>query len=232
MNILVDAGNSFVKLAMVDVQGNIERLSLNEFIKLTVKVKQVVYSSVKDSTDLQQILTYCKEAQIPTQQAAVSSSFKELTCGYELVDNLGIDRWLAVIGARMTNPEHNLIVVDAGTAITIDVCVGNSHLGGWISPGFKLMQDSIIEKAPGVFTQSTIEKEVFGTSTPSALFHGCLFSLVGMIEKAFLLTEKMNNQAIKIIVTGGDAELICENLSQKSLINKDLVFVGLKQFLK
>ena len=234
MIILIDAGNSNVKLALLNDIGEFERISIDHFKALSNSVKQVIYASVKSSTELEQILTHCDERNIVCQQVTVSKNFKQIQCGYPVVDNLGVDRWLAVIAARTIYSETNIIVIDAGTAITVDVCIDNQHLGGWIAPGLKLMQDSIIAKAPGVFSDSNIKSEVYGTDTPSALFHGCIYSLVGIIEKAEQLvksTSFVGSENTKIVLTGGDANLISKYLTLTNDVHQDLVFIGLKQFI-
>lgn len=231
MIILIDAGNSNLKLALLTDIGGIERVTVDQFKAFSSLVNKVVYASVKSSPELEQILAHCNERNISCQQVTVSKSFKQIQCGYQIVENLGVDRWLAVIAARTIYTETNIIVVDAGTAITVDVCTNNQHLGGWIAPGLKLMQDSIIEKAPGVFSDSSIKSEIFGTDTPSALFHGCIYSLVGMIDKAVSLIDKTQEDDIKIILTGGDASIISRHLTLSNDINEDLVFIGLQQFI-
>lgn len=234
MIVLIDAGNTNVKLALVNINDEIERITVDEFKTLSSSITKVIYGSVKKSPVLETILIHCHSNNIHCQEISVSKTFKQIECGYDAFENLGIDRWLALIAARNLYPESDLIVVDAGTAITIDVCKGMKHLGGWIAPGLKLMQDSIIKKAPGVFTDSSIIDETFGTNTPSALLHGCIYSLVGMIKQAELLMEKAgetNTVPAKVILTGGDASFISQYLLANTQINEDLVFFGLKQFI-
>ena len=235
MIILIDAGNTNVKLATVSNRGQITSVSHSEFYQNISDVKEVIYAAVATSSTLVEIFASCKKHKIPTKKVTVTQSFKNIKCGYKVVENLGVDRWLAVIGARLSYQDEILLIVDAGTAITLDVCSENHHLGGWIAPGLSLMQSSIVEKAPGVFIDSDINAEVFGTNTPSALFHGCVNSLAGMIERAqksVVLVNDTDEKAAKIILTGGDASLINKYLALPSEVNKDLVFIGLKQFIE
>jgi type III pantothenate kinase len=234
MIILIDAGNTTVKLASVNVNGEIERISIEQFLYSILMVEKVIYASVKNSPELEEIVEKCHKNNIYCQQITTSRVFEKIQCGYEVVENLGVDRWLAIIAARTIYSENNLIIVDAGTAITLDVCQGEQHLGGWIAPGLKLMQESIVEKAPGVFSGSNTKTEIFGTNTPSALFHGCIYSLVGMIEKAeeqLKSIENRRSQPTKIILTGGDAGIISKYLTLTFDVNEDLVFIGIKQFI-
>ena len=232
MIVLIDAGNSNIKLASVSNVGDIERITINQFYESISLVKKVIYASVNHSKSLQQILTECQKNQIELQEVITSKTFKNIHCGYENSQNLGVDRWLAIIGARTAYKDDTLIIVDAGTAITIDVCNKEQHLGGWIVPGLTLMQHSIIEKAPGVFSDQQIKNERLGSDTPSALFHGCLYSSIGLIEKANDFAKEKSKSTSKIILTGGDAKLLSEYLTLPNDVNSDLVFMGLKQFIE
>lgn len=234
MVVLLDAGNTNIKLAFVNELGEIIRLTITDFYKSIHSVNKLIYGSVNDSLELQSILTACNEHNVIIEKINVTPSFNNLQCGYQIFENLGVDRWLVLIAARHAYSENILVVVDAGTAITIDVCLNNQHKGGWIAPGLSLMQKSIIDKAPGVFSNESIKSEVFGTDTPSALFHGSLFALVAMIEKAVEFAEKLapdNKSTLNIIVTGGDAHILAKHLPVKCDVNNELVFTGLKQFI-
>ncbi|MCP3690402.1 MAG: type III pantothenate kinase, partial [Gammaproteobacteria bacterium] len=56
--------------------------------------------------------------------------------GYSSPESMGVDRWLALLGAADVE-QHDAIVVDAGSAITVDLLRGDGqHLGGAILPGF------------------------------------------------------------------------------------------------
>lgn len=234
MVVLLDAGNTNVKLAYVTDDDEIKRLTLADFYQSIKSVDKLIYGSVNDSSELKEFLTACIDNNITVKKVEVTPSFNNLICGYNVVANLGVDRWLATIGARLTYSENILIIVDAGTAITLDICINQEHKGGWIAPGLMLMQQSIIDKAPGVFTNESINSEIFGTDTPSALFHGSLYALVAMIEKGVELAKKLANEdecSLNIILTGGDAAILNSHLSLNSDVNHDLVFLGLQQFI-
>ena len=139
--------------------------------------------------------------------AAVTQSCGGVTNQYTDVSRLGIDRWLAMLAAfkRVGGP---CIVVDAGTAFTIDVLDAQGvHLGGYILPGLSLMRSSL-ESATGIrltpgFTGSP---EIMGHSTDQAVSNGALSALLALISQ--LMRAAANKQlAAKVLFTGGDAEL-------------------------
>lgn len=235
MIVLVDAGNTAVKLAYLNETKQLVTIGVEQFYQCADKVQKVIYGSVSELTEFKDLLNFCTEAGIKLVEAKVTPEHNGIICGYSEFKNLGVDRWLAILGARKIYAQETLIVVDAGTAVTIDVCRNNSHLGGWIAPGLNLMQSSIIDKAPGVFSSNQIKPEQFGTDTPSALFHGCLHAILGMIQNAVELTltdeqQSFETNNVKLILTGGDANILHTHLSIDSTVNSELVFDGLKLF--
>ena len=67
--------------------------------------------------------------------AKVSQSLGKVRCGYKNIDELGVDRWLAIISA-VDKYGKGILIVDLGTAITLDLVDNESqHLGGFILPG-------------------------------------------------------------------------------------------------
>lgn len=235
MIVLVDAGNTAVKLAYLNEAKQVITMTLDQFYQCADEVEKVIYGNVSELAEFKDLLNYCNDAKIRLVEAKVTPEHSGIVCGYNEFKNLGVDRWLAILGARKTYAQETLIVVDAGTAVTIDVCHNNLHIGGWIAPGLNLMQNSIIDKAPGVFSSREIKPEQFGTDTPSALFHGCLYAILGMIQNAVELTvmdeqHSFDSHSVKLILTGGDANILHSHLSIDSTVNSELVFDGLKLF--
>jgi type III pantothenate kinase len=161
-------------------------------------------------------------------EAGVTKRHKNFQCGYENVNTLGIDRWLAVIGAGTLYPEQDCLVVDIGTATTIDgVKKDGRHLGGIIAPGPYLMERSIIDIARGVFTDDSASVEAWPTRTADALRTGCIRSTIALIESTH--SEMIVDS--KLVLTGGYANVISKELNIDHVIERDLIFEGLKSFI-
>ena len=135
---------------------------------------------------------------------------------------LGTDRWAAVIAAWHHYHEP-CIVVSAGTAVTIDALGrdaetgGGEFLGGYILPGLRLMQQSIIDKAPGV-EASDGRLQDYPDNTADALYTGSLTAIAGAVRA---LSEQLGRgQGVlpRIVIAGGDAEAIYEILSQDAAL--------------
>jgi len=134
-------------------------------------------------------------------------------------EGLGIDRIMACKSIE------DGVVIDAGSAITIDIMVSGIHLGGYILPGLKAINDSykkISEKLDYNFI-SQIDTKILPSNTIEAISYGGIGMVISMIEKA------SKNQ--KIYFTGGDGVYL-SRFFDNSIYIKDLVFRGMKQTIK
>jgi type III pantothenate kinase len=150
--------------------------------------------------------------------------------GYSNPAQLGVDRWLAVIGAFHLY-RAACCVIDAGTALTIDgVDASGQHLGGFIVPGPRLMVDSLLtgtsDLAGRWAWESTPDHASFPTNTRDAIEQGCLEALAGLVASASRRLERRGG-APRLVVTGGGAQILAPWLSQPTEFIPDLVIQGL-----
>ena len=157
-----------------------------------------------------------------------------VTNGYRNPEHLGVDRWAAMIGARAATSSACL-VVDAGTAITLDALDPRGvHLGGQIMPGLRLMSESLgcsTSDLPLVNTNTLVidpDASPFATSTNDAIAKGILGAVAGSIERSlqFLRAAKADVD-VDVILTGGDAAIIQHHLHQATELRPHLVLEGL-----
>ena len=230
MNLLVDIGNTRAKFCRYSYsEGLSQTTALDENITLNSIFDKVIVSNVSKNNS-NHLLSEIKYSHLIN--VSVTSEAFGIKCGYPKSKNLGIDRWMAIIAAESLYPNKNLLVVDAGTATTIDFLTADKkHLCGWIIPGLELMQSSIADKAPHVFTGELNSSEEIGTDTPSALFNGCLNSQLGLIQQAYQKFNKiLNQEEIVVVITGGAANSIAEELTLTHHVNSQLLFHGLSRF--
>ena len=147
---------------------------------------------------------------------------------YADVSSLGSDRWYAMIGARDIT-HSDFMVIDAGSALTIDVVNSSGkHQGGYIVPGLGMMKQSLGLNTAQV--QVEISEEYpslsLGNSTASCVTAGLHLSAVKFIE-AVVEQELEQKPEYEIFITGGDAVLLKHFLSIKCVIIPDLVLRGL-----
>ena len=159
---------------------------------------------------------------------------------YEIVSNLGVDRWLAMIAAyNLSDSKSNITcVVDCGTAVTLDMIDAKGvHLGGLIMPGYSTMVKSLVRDTGnlvGLNEMVTVlggnEKVGVGiaTSTNEAVFKGCMQLLIegvsGIIEKYQMESE----EKMSCVVTGGDGKRVSDALICANTYNPFLVLQGLR----
>ena len=140
----------------------------------------------------------------------------------------GIDRVLN-IAAAYDQMEHACVVVDAGTAITVDCCNDKGDfLGGAIAPGLAMMLDALHEKTAQLPRVEFAKPQgAFGASTPAAILHGVYHGIRGMVK------ELVENYATElgvwpeIIATGGDAEKLFAGWELVHAVAPDLTFFGI-----
>lgn len=230
-NLLIDVGNTNAKYCLAEGDAFIE-LNFEQAENILTEVESVAIAAVSENIQVTTLLNKADEQGLTVVHAEVSERSFGIECGYPKFKNLGIDRWLAVLAAEQSYPDEDLIIVDAGTAMTVDFLTSDKkHLGGWIIPGLDLMKSSIIEKAPKVFGEQKVREEQFGTDTPSAVFNGCLFTCIGSIQLAASFLTEQTARPVKVLLTGGNSSLLSKSLKQQFYVDQFLVFKGLNRFL-
>jgi len=155
-----------------------------------------------------------------------------VTNGYHQPERLGVDRWVALIGAR-ASCDSACVIVDAGTAITIDALNADGHhLGGQILPGLVLMAEALEENTSDLpslsdrLSDAIGNADLFANSTSAAISRGVVGAAVGAIELALRGLRK-DGLDPALLITGGDADLINGLLGEAAQLRPDLVLEGL-----
>lgn len=134
-------------------------------------------------------------------------------------DGMGIDRKVV---CKYTN---NAIIVDAGSAITVDIMQNNIHIGGFILPGFQALKNSykeISQKLDVDFEKNTNLVKM-PLCTKNAINYGILKSIILPIK------EVSNNQ--QLYFTGGDGEFLA-SFFENAIYDKFMIFKSMKQLIK
>ena len=163
------------------------------------------------------------------QFARVRTTAAGVTCTYRDLRQLGVDRWLGVLGAWQ-RARRATCVVNSGTATTVDaVDDSGRHLGGLIIPGLGLMEDSLLKRtsdiARAVDTAAPARAEFFSDNTADAVRNGAVFATAA--ERAAAELERRSGGRPLLLVTGGNAPRIATCLSGGHEIVPDLVLRGL-----
>ncbi|GAA0860184.1 type III pantothenate kinase [Aliiglaciecola litoralis] len=230
--LLLDVGNSRMKYA-IKVSGAPllakHCKDIEDIPELNNAIDKVVLGSVKNNELTQKTILACQQRGIEVVEVTTQSSEFEICCAYVHPENLGVDRWLAILAARL-HTQLPVAVIDAGTALTCDLVVENRHLGGWIVPGFSMMREAVTSKADRVFGDSLRPTQLrLGTSTQECVNMGCLAALSGIVNEAHRLLST-HNQHYCIYICGGDSDLLASQVDHNVIIKPNLVLEGLGRF--
>ncbi|MEE2026017.1 type III pantothenate kinase [Alkalimonas mucilaginosa] len=229
MYLLLDIGNTRSKAMLASCAGTMQRLDLQNNKVDVSKVQAVYYAAVAGQDKVQALKKQLQLQHKPWRQIESEAQIFGVQNCYNQPHLLGVDRWLGMLGANWLLPGNDVLVVDAGTAVTVDwLSASGQHLGGWILPGLKLQQQSVVQKTAKVFNADTHQARLaLGDDTVSCLQNGCLVAVLGAIAQAWQLQPMQ-----QLLLTGGDAQLLASYLKQYPLrLEPDLLFYGLGRFI-
>lgn len=148
---------------------------------------------------------------------------------YTTPERLGVDRWLAMLGARQLNPGA-LCVIDAGTALTLDVVdASGQHQGGLIVPGLQLMQRSLLQNTGQILMDQPGQMVSLGVNTTEAVQSGTHQALAALIEvKVAALKSEWPD--LTAYITGGDVGTLLPMLKSPVQHQPDLIFRGMQVY--
>ena len=145
-------------------------------------------------------------------------------------DKVGIDRLLAAFAATKMYGNSSMLIVDAGSAITVDVVQDGTFCGGAILPGLTAMSETypkISEKLPLVPVHPIAESVYPGKNTEDAISNGIYWGTIGAIRQFY----EMRFTDAQLILTGGDAEYLHPGLAraipQRVVLSPNLVLEGI-----
>ncbi len=236
VSICFDIGNTRTKLAVFKNNGIIvfrivdsNNLGMVAQMMEENLVEAAIISSVSDIPDelvnilkprVKKLVILDPETQLPIENC------------YETKETLGKDRLAAVVGANYLYPGTDLLIIDAGTAITYDfINQKGQYLGGNISPGIQMRFKALhhfTNRLPLIETAD--EFPAFGKNTTEAIRagvqNGMIFEVDGTINHF-----KESYSGLKVLFTGGDAKFFDNKLKNVIFVLSNLVMVGLNRIL-
>ena len=237
MNLCIDQGNSSTKVGVFNQDELTDSLTFENFGETEIKdlfqkhsVVSCILSSVVRDNDL-----------IINTLTNISRNFIELTHktpipienNYLTPETLGKDRLAAVIGANFLKSGNDILVIDAGTAITYDFVDSNGvYYGGNIAPGLNMRLRALHEfthKLPLV--EPTDKSPFLGNDTNSAILSGALYGIVFEID-GYINTLKIKYPKLSTFLTGGSTFYFATKLKSAIFAEKNLVLIGLNRILQ
>ena len=238
VNLTIDIGNTQVKYALFSENKIIESgivliPELKFYLKLIerVKIDRVIISNVGESISSEIIKLFSDNGlTIIEFDNSTAIPFKNL---YKTPLTLGKDRIAAVAGAAMHYPNENLLVIDAGTAITYDFINKNGdYLGGNISLGinmrFKAL-NTFTKRLPLV--EPSLNFNLIGTTSEEAILNGVLNGIIKEVD-GIIYDFQENYADLRVVFTGGDTYFFDAKLKSRIFAHSNLVFEGLNCILE
>jgi type III pantothenate kinase len=236
MNLIVDIGNTNTKLALYEgkvklSQSRINELSCEELEKELsgIKTQKAIVSSVKE---IPPFIYELFLSNIPFVHILSSKSKLPFKIEYDTPETLGSDRIAAVACAFNLFPGMEIIIIDAGTALTFDFLSGDIYKGGNISPGltmrFKAL-NKFTERLPLVSQSGSYTFP--GRNTTDAILAGVIAGITYEINE-YIRTFENKKTDFNIILTGGDSEFLKDKINYHITYMPDIVIDGLNYILE
>ena len=237
MNLVIDIGNSQTKVALFNADGIVQTILVKSFDsfqlqklkKIYPEISHTILSSVAsiDQGLLDTLTRECSYFLELNHQTPVP--MENL---YESKTTLGLDRIAAAVGGISLFPGKELLVIDAGTAITFDLIDKNNRfLGGNISPGLALRFKALhhfTRKLPEI--KAADQWPRYGKTTEEAIRagvqQGMIFEIDGMIEHV-----RKEWPECLVILTGGDCNFFDKKLKNTIFVKFELTLIGLNRIL-
>ncbi|TYA53128.1 type III pantothenate kinase [Formosa maritima] len=238
MNLVIDVGNTFVKLAVFQddemfYQTSVEEQGFkNEFeiiLETYPNIDTCIISSVGNLNG-----TALKLIKHSLKVIVLSSEIKlPFINNYTTPKTLGVDRLALISAASKLYPIKNVLVIDAGTCITYDfITKENIYLGGSISPGIRMRYQSLNNLTANLpLIETQMPENIIGNSTESAIHSGVVFGVLNEIE-GVIGSYKEKNSDLTVILTGGDANFLSKQLKSSIFANSNFLLQGLNHILQ
>lgn len=229
--LLIDAGNTSLKWAVVEAglwrdQGR-DRYVDWSGLKAQMKAgSECFVASVADPVRERQLAALLDQAGMRSTWLTAEPGFGEITNTYQNPGQLGVDRWMGLIGARHRT-RAPVLVVSVGTAMTVDALLADGTFpGGVIVPGPALMRRSL-EQGTARVNGSGGTRRTFPQNTADGVESGIIAALCGAIEHQYGRLAERARLAPQCLLTGGDAELLLPHLPFRADVVPMLVLEGM-----
>jgi type III pantothenate kinase len=240
MLLLIDAGNTRIKWALQKTgqpigdwfaAGSVTHADMGTLAEQwhAYAIDRCLISNVAGEAIAAQLVQLVGSLSLPDsalQWFASSLLRAGIRNGYRQPQQLGCDRFAALIAAHYLYPRQSLLVVTCGTATTIDALDEQGNfIGGMILPGLATMARSLAVNTAGLPAVTEVKfADSFADNTQEAIISGCINAQVGAICRAL---ENRNGKAELCILSGGAARFIAPHLPMPCEQIDNLVLIGL-----
>ena len=231
MNLIIDIGNTLVKYAVfknnevfiIEKSDDFDGRLVDKLLKNN-DIQKIIVSSVREKVTI--------NSEIHTVYLSEKTNVP-ITVKYKTPNTLGKDRLAGVVAAAVLYPNKNVLVIDAGSCITMDYIDKNKvYFGGRISPGIEMRYNSL-KKFTKNLPKLTINTSfnLIGNDTNSSIVSGVQSGILAEVET--IITDlRKENESLFVVVTGGDTIFFENTLKNSIFADPFLVLKGLNEILK
>jgi len=234
--LLVDVSNSFTKVALAS------RTKISSVKK--IPTEELSAKSLKKAIGTWEFEVAVISSVVPKKAKALKKFLKgrrvlevgpklDLGVGidYPKPDRIGADR-LANASSAAALVGTPAVVVDFGTAVTFDIISADrNYIGGVIAPGLQVMTDYLYQRT-ALLPKIDLSEPVtaVGKSTRAAMMAGAVFGYRGLVKQILseIFKEIGSQEGLKVVATGGYAELIAAKLPEIHKVYPHLTLEGLR----
>jgi len=231
--LLIDVGNTAIKWRLANAEGLLDAGgSVSDVSSLCQAVESEHWSAAglasvaSDAADDELIAALTASGTRAMYRATAQSTCLGLVSSYAEPQRMGVDRWLAMLAAHANN-EGALCVIDAGTAVTMDlVSAEGAHEGGYILPGADLMRRALSSETDRIRV-GALEAPAIGpgNNTQACVTAGSWRAVMGAVESTMAAYPDH-----RPLLTGGAASTL-RDLGLVAKYSPDLVMEGLRLWL-
>ncbi|MGV6809689.1 MAG: type III pantothenate kinase [bacterium] len=270
--VLVDMGNTRLKWSYYEPNGQqISPMQAIAYAEQTPdqtfrQLLQTVQQNHHDTHALSLVLVHvlgeqiqqaidqlCKRQNIHLLRVHSAQSLQyNIHLAYQNPAHYGADRFVGLLAAHYQYPKQWCLVVDCGTAITVDLIdPQGQHQGGLILAGLSLCQQRLLDKAQGLshvqlkqltyeplktqyqtsITTATQPSTIFADNTQTGIINGCLYSTLAMITSVYdaclQAPWQLSSDQLIAVICGGDAAHLHSLLQRPFVLQTDLLMCGL-----
>ncbi len=238
MNLIIDIGNTFAKLAVF----NQKELQHKKTVETKTVLEHVLHLKMKFPSLKQAIMSSVGSIE-RSEINAIGDIIELLVLDrntplpflnhYKTPDTLGVDRMALVCAAVSEFPNKDALIIDAGTCITYDfITQKHEYLGGAISPGLRMRYKSLNNLTANLpLLKSENPKHIIGRTTNEAIHSGVVFGIIKEID-GVIEAYMQEYSDLTVILTGGDAYFLSKQLKSSIFADSNFLLEGLNHILQ
>jgi len=238
LNLVIDIGNSVSKGAIFDRQTCIYMLTRDNIRAADIQALLSEYPDINHSlisTVRKDEPSFASLLRDKGVSVLMLDHLTPLPIGnrYRTKETLGYDRIAAAVEANARFPGQDILIIDIGTAITIDfISSENEFLGGNISPGLLMRFRSLHEFTGRLPQVEPADHDVLlGDNTESAIRAGVQNGIIFELD-GYIYAQKKRYPRLKVLMTGGDAVFFDKKLKNSIFVDLNLNLFGLHRILE